>query len=126
MSQLCNWEEIEFFKKEEFNCSHTGKNEMNHVFMQKLDCLRRLIKRPLVVSSGFRDVTHPIESAKTKAGMHTKGIAVDLLSSHQHAMSIVKHAMDLGIKGIGVKQKGDYGSRFIHLDARETPAFWSY
>lgn len=126
MSQLCNWDEIEFFKKEEFNCSHSGKNKMQHEFMQRLDALRKMINRPLVISSGFRDISHPIEAKKTKAGMHTSGMACDILASHQHALDIISFALKLGFKGIGVQQKGDYSSRFIHIDLRETQTLWSY
>ena len=126
MSQLCNWDEIEFFKKEEFNCSHSGKNEMQHEFMQRLDVLRKMINRPLIISSGFRDISHPIEVKKTKAGMHTTGMACDILASHKHGLDIISFGLQLGFKGFGIQQKGDFSSRFIHIDLRETQTLWSY
>ena len=64
--QLVNWDDIKFFKKEEFDCSHTGNNLMEHNFMMKLDMLRQTINRPLVISSGYRDNTHPVEAKKKK------------------------------------------------------------
>ena len=125
---LVNWDEIKYFKKEEFNCTHTGNNLMEHNFMMKLDMLRKSINRPLVISSGFRDETHPVEVRKTKPGMHTKGIACDILANHKHALDIIKIALDIGFMGIGVNQKGNYDGRFIHVDLRESesPILWSY
>ena len=128
MMHLVNWDEIQYFKKEEFNCTHTGNNLMEHNFMMKLDMLRKSINRPLVISSGFRDETHPVEVRKTKPGMHTKGIACDILANHKHALDIIKIALDIGFMGIGVNQKGNYDGRFIHVDLRESesPILWSY
>lgn len=126
--QLVNWDDIKFFKKAEFDCSHSGNNLMEHNFMMKLDMLRQMINRPLVISSGYRAETHPVEAKKKKAGMHTKGIACDILANHFHALEIIRIALELKFTGIGVNQKGDYSKRFIHLDTRETPSpiLWSY
>jgi len=41
-----------------------GKNEMKHSFMAKLQALRTAYGKPIAISSGFRDYTHPAESKK--------------------------------------------------------------
>jgi len=44
--------------------------------------------------------------------------------SGEDAQTLIKLALDLGFKGIGVNQKGE--GRFIHIDHRSEPAMWSY
>jgi len=48
-----------YFKDHEFDCKHTGKNEMDPEFLEELDELRRRVGVPFVVTSGYRDATHP-------------------------------------------------------------------
>ncbi len=62
--QLAKWDLYPNFSKEEFDCKHTGKNEMKHSFMAKLQALRTAYGKPIAISSGFRDYTHPAESKK--------------------------------------------------------------
>ena len=42
------------FSKAEFDCKHTGKNEMKHSFMSKLQALRTAYGKPMIISSGLR------------------------------------------------------------------------
>ena len=125
---LANWKSYSYFKKEEFDCQHTGNNLMQHPFMEKLEMLRKSVGRGIQITSGYRDKTHPIEAKKEKAGFHADGIACDILANHVHALDIISKAYELGFKGIGVSQSGGFSSRFIHLDLRDadTPVLWSY
>ena len=121
-----DWSKYKHFTKEEFDCKETGENEMQEVFMQKLESLRNLYAKPMVISSGYRSVRHSKEVKKKQGGWHTKGLACDVLCGSQQAHEIVKHALELGFTGIGVKQKGE--GRFIHLDLRpyEQRLIYSY
>lgn len=125
------WDKYPNFSKEEFNCKHSGKNEMQHEFMKKLQVLREFYGKPLKVTSGYRDYTHPEEVKKpNKNGAHPTGKAVDLAVDRKDAHKVLELAMSLGFSGIGIKQHGD--SRFIHLDTIEDnplqprPTIWSY
>ena len=54
---------------------------------------------------------------------------MDILVSGEQAMTLIKIAIEEGINRIGVAQKGDHASRFIHLDmdiSRPSPRIWSY
>lgn len=119
-----NWNNYPNFSKSEFDCKHTGKNEMKPEFMEKLQELRILYGKPMKISSGFRDVTHPVEAKKSKGGYHTLGIACDVACGSVEAYEIIRLAMQVGFKGIGVNQKGE--GRFIHLDLRDTGLVYSY
>jgi len=114
--------DLKHFNLKEFNCTHTGKNEMNEVFLQRLDELREVCGIPFKITSGYRDKSHPAEVNKEKGGTHTKGIAADIYAPDGISKrTIIKYALDLGFRGIGV------GKEFIHLDVRESyPVVWGY
>lgn len=125
------WEEYKNFSKEEFDCKHSGKNEMKHEFMKKLQNLREFYGKSMRITSGYRDITHPIEARKKgKSGAHTTGMAADIAVERQDAYDLLSLAFQIGFTGIGIQQKG--GGRFIHLDCIESnssqprPTIWSY
>lgn len=103
---------------------------MDDDFMAKLDIIREEVGVPFIVTSGYRDKTHPIEAKKTTPGAHASGKAVDILIRGKDALKLIEVALKHGITGLGVKQHGD--SRFIHLDTldsephRPRPTVWSY
>ena len=105
---------------------------MDDDFMGMLDQLREIYGKPLRVTSGFRSVDHPVERKKQKPGAHTTGNACDLGVHGEEAYKIVKIAQEIGFTGIGVAQKGNIASRFIHLDNLTKaddfprPWVWSY
>lgn len=121
-----------YFTEEEMACSHTGISDMDPQFMEKLTSLRADWGQPMVVTSAYRHPTHPIEARKTKPGAHASGRAVDIAVSGEDAYKFLCSALGHGFTGIGVAQKGDHSSRFIHLDdlteseGWPRPTVWSY
>ena len=119
-----------FFTREEFVCSHTGEEKMSQDFLDCLNKLRELYGQPMLISSGYRHETHPVEARKKKAGMHTTGLACDVLVHGKDAHCLLEHAMSMQLfTGIGIAQKGAITSRFIHLDIGQgetRPWVWSY
>ena len=113
---------FKYFKLEEFDCQCTGNNEMSVDFIRKLDELREACGFSFVITSGYRDPSHPIEARKSKPGTHAQGIAADIaVSGGAERYKIVKEAMRLGFTGIGVAKT------FIHVDTRKTtPVTWQY
>jgi zinc D-Ala-D-Ala carboxypeptidase len=116
----------EHFSTDELKCKFTGNCEMDSFFMEMLESLRVIYDKPMILSSAYRDPSHPREKTKTKPGMHAKGRAVDVLCLGDDAHRLLYLAIQLGFKGIGVNQRGEQNQRFIHLDNRETRAIWSY
>ena len=110
------------FNLSEFDCSHTGKNDMDSLFLAKLDELRTRCGFPFTITSAYRDVTHPVEAKKSKGGTHTQGIAADIrVANGNQKHTIVKEAMAMGFTGIGI------ANTFIHVDTRTTtPVIWTY
>lgn len=99
------------FIKEEFDCKHSGKNEMQHEFMLLLQQLRTEFGRPLQITSGFRDKSHPIEAKKTHSnGEHTQGNCCDITCVNSNTRFIlVSLALKIGFTRIGIAKN------FIHL-----------
>ena len=113
---------MKHFKIEEFNCTHTGKNEMDATFLEALDELRERCGFPFRITSGYRDITHPVEAKKSVGGTHTQGIAADIaVSNGAEKYAILNNALELGFTGIGIAKT------FIHVDTRTTtPVVWTY
>ena len=114
---------LKYFKLSDFNCTHTGKNEMEEDFLLRLDELRDRCGFPFFITSGYRDITHPVEAKKEVGGQHTKGVAADIMVINGYQRyTILKEALAMGFKGIGV------ANSFIHVDDRvgKSVTSWSY
>lgn len=124
-----DWSVYPNFSKEEFDCSHTGENDMQPFFMERLQELRTMCGFPFVINSGFRSQDHPIEAVKNKPGSHAHGIAADIACDDGgKAFKIVHNALRLGFTGIGISQRTSK-RLFIHVDMEESwkrPNIWSY
>ena len=122
-----NWK---YFTEAELKCKHTGICKMDSNFMEILEKIREEVGIPFIITSAYRDPTHPIEARKSQPGAHASGRAVDILIRGADALKCIEVALQHGITGLGVKQHGD--SRFIHLDnleatsSRPRPWVWSY
>lgn len=122
----------EFFARDELECKcGCGRARMDARFVELLDNLRDNFGGPIVLSSAYRCPEYNAQVSSTGTnGPHTTGKAVDILASGEDAFRILDHAFALGdFKGIGIAQKGEHGSRFIHLDTLEKgtrPWVWSY
>lgn len=105
------WDLYPNFSKHEFDCSHSGKNEMQHEFMQLLQELREELNFPLVITSGYRDKTHPIEARKTHSnGEHTQGMCCDIRCLYGSTrFKIIESALNLGFTRIGIAKT------FLHI-----------
>lgn len=116
---------LKYFDISEFDCTHTGKNEMNYRFLTKLDALRYSCGFPFAITSGYRDTTHPDEVDKPFPGEHTRGIAADIrVRGGYQRYKLVEEAIKMGFSGIGVAKT------FVHVDDRphsaDTPVMWPY
>lgn len=121
-----------YFKRSELQCSHTKKCNMAPQTMNRLITLRKMLNKPIIITSAYRDKTHPLESSKYAPGAHSRGRAVDISCSGRSALRILNLALQCGFTGIGINQKGKHRSRYIHLDDMTNkegfprPTIWSY
>ena len=121
-----DWSQYPNFTPDEMRCKHTGELNMHPDFMRRLQHLRLVYGKPMVVTSGYRSRKHSAERNKPSPGEHTLGRAADIAVQGADALRLVQLALGLGFTRIGVQQKGL--SRFIHLgDSPDFPTgIWSY
>lgn len=126
---------MKYFKYEEFDepgSPGSGAKYMDSTMLAMVDTLRERCGFPIVVSSGYRSPSYNASVSKTgETGPHTTGKAVDIKVSGEQAYVLLRHAFLMGFTGIGISQKGDHQSRFIHLDILgfdfgPRPRVWSY
>jgi zinc D-Ala-D-Ala carboxypeptidase len=125
-----------YFTDQELGCrcsickDKPSSDNMNEDFMQIIVALREELGFSLPATSAYRCKDHPDEVKKEKPGSHNTGSAIDIQVSGVRAFKLIKAALDVGILGLGVNQKGDPTKRFIHLDmdfnSPNRPAVWSY
>jgi zinc D-Ala-D-Ala carboxypeptidase len=121
-----NWNNYPNFTKEEFDCKHTGLNEMKPEFVHKLQQLRTLYGKPIKINSGYRHPTHPIEFRKGHAnGEHTLGTCADIsVTNSADRYRLINLALELGFTRIG------FHNNFLHLGigGGNLPqnVFWNY
>ena len=119
-----------YFSIDELKCQHCGEHNMDESFMVKIEALRQDLDFPFVVTSAYRCKDHIIERKKKAPGAHSTGHALDIAVSGDQAYRLLREALNVGMTGIGVNQKGP--NRFIHLDDlewdkdRPRPWVWSY
>ena len=82
----------------------------------------------VVVTSGYRSPSHPIEARKEKPGVHSRGLAIDFASVGGTAtLNRVRAAIDAGFQRIGISRKNN----FIHVDIADiiegkVKSIWTY
>jgi uncharacterized protein YcbK (DUF882 family) len=121
---------MNYFTNDELKCRCCGENKFNLETLSKLNRLRQALGRPIVLNSAYRCEAYNKKIGATQT--HATGRAVDIKCSHRDAYDIISLADVFGFTGIGVSQKGDIQSRFVHLDdlpeseGRPRPHVWSY
>jgi|TARA_R110000822_G_scaffold84847_2_gene198993 zinc D-Ala-D-Ala carboxypeptidase len=122
----------QFFTRKELACKGTEECEMNDEFMSKLEQLRIKFNEPMIITSGYRHPAHNMVVGGDRFSAHIQGRAVDVLVMGRPALRLVRLALECGMTGIGVAQRGPDSKRFIHIDDLENsqenprPWIWSY
>lgn len=74
-----NWDNIEYFKKDEFTCKcGCGLNNMNLKVVKIADEVRKHFGKPAIVTSGTRCKKHNIEVGGVTNSRHLEGKAIDM------------------------------------------------
>jgi len=116
----------ENFTESEMACKGTGYCEMDDGFMKKMDQVRFLYGKPMIVTSGFRSQSHNEAVGGAERSPHLEGRAADIAASGAEAYRLIKLAQEVGMTGIGL------GKNFVHMDdcedspGRNRPTVWGY
>jgi zinc D-Ala-D-Ala carboxypeptidase len=109
------------FKKEEFQCPCCIQNEMDPIFLSRLEALRDMFQGPLIVNSAYRCEAHNQKIGGYPNSQHLLGKAADISTdgmSSGKKHELMNLANRLGFGGIGVYPT------FFHLDMRDEPKLW--
>lgn len=122
------WKLIKYFKPKEFkcNCGRCDKDgtQMDFEFVTKLDMIRHMVERPIVVTSGLRCLWYQEQVNPGVLGAHPLGRAADVMFKDNEEFLILCAAIHrvnyvaenvlgtLGIQGLGIYPT----ENFIHMD----------
>ncbi len=101
------------FKKHELTCKHCGEVGVSPLALERLQVLRDLWGKPIIITSAYRCGNHPEEISKKKPGQHALGLAFDIKATPAEQVELLIIAKSLGFKGFG------FSKTFIHIDLRE-------
>lgn len=107
---------MKWFTLEEFKCHHCGSLPpagMSPVLLQKLDDLREILGRPIIVSSGYRCPVHNENVGGVSNSQHLLGKGADIWSPGISPSYLARLAEKIGFDGIGIY------SSWIHVDVRD-------
>ena len=113
---------------------------MDIVYMSRLVMMREALDFPFPVTSGFRCrdyndalyVKYGAEPGTHLDGPHTTGHATDINLVGERLAKFLRMGLQHGLTGIGLKQHGPMGKRFVHSDdltrapGRPRPHLWTY
>jgi len=101
------------FTNKEMDCSCGCEKTVASELLVRLEALRALLDKPLLVTSGARCETHNREVGGKQHSWHLKGLAVDIACVDSNLrVDIIRNASKLRFNGIGIAKT------FIHLDLR--------
>lgn len=107
-------EELRYFKPSEFLCKcgcGQGEEQMNIRVLHKLDFMRLIMNRPIVINSAYRCDDHNRRVGGSKDSAHKKGLALDLrVSNNSHRLELLHFAYIVGFRRFGL------GQNHLHLD----------
>ena len=108
------------FLLREFQCKD-GSHQVaiKAELIDKLQMLRDLVEKPIVVTSGYRNQSHNAAVGGSPNSRHLIGEAADIQIPGLHPDEVAQMAAEIGFNGIGIY------SSFTHVDVRSQPARWN-
>lgn len=86
--------------------------------LDKLQQLRDLAGKPVVVTSGYRNAAYNLRVGGSPTSRHLRGEAADIRVAGLRPEQVAQLAEEVGFGGIGVYDT------FTHVDVREHPMRW--
>ncbi len=128
---MIDWNKYPNFAESEFRCRCScGGAVMDKDFIDLLQKMRTTLGFPFHITSGYRCPDYNASVSNTGLdGPHTTGRAADIACNGADAWRLLAEAVIHGVYRLGVAQKGERRTRFLHLDlstAHPGPTIWSY
>lgn len=109
-SQVKDWPYTHFTPKE-LASRGDGSLLVDHDAISRLEAMREIIGRPMVINSAYRDPLHNARVGGSPMSMHKQGRAFDISLRGHIKRELIDAAKAVGFTGLGVRYK-----TFIHVD----------
>lgn len=100
------------FSPREIACKGTGRLLLDETAMDKLQELRTLLNRPMIVTSAYRSPEHNRKVGGAKNSYHMQGVAFDINMANHSPAEFEIAARKVGFRGFGYYP----ASGFMHID----------
>lgn len=108
------------FSPQEIACKGTGEIKLNFDALDRLQKLRMMLGKPLIINSAYRSVSHNRNVGGATNSNHMQGVAFDINMANHDPVVFERTARSLGFNGIGHYP----GSNFMHIDTRSKLTRW--
>ena len=109
------------FTPKEIACKGDGSLFIDMKAMDALQKFRYFVKAPVIINSAYRSEKHNKAVGGSPKSQHLLGKAFDIRITN----SLDRDTIHKAGKQAGFTAFGDY-DQFVHMDNRETPAYWDY
>jgi len=103
------------FNLREFQCPCCHTVKLHPDLVELLEKIRKKIKKPIIISSGYRCPSHNEAVGGAKHSYHLKGMAADIIALGLSPIELGKVAIETGAPTVLVYQNRG----FVHVDIRE-------
>lgn len=110
-TRLNDFSVAEHFRLREFECPCCHCVRLSPVLVNRLEALRKLWEKPIVITSGYRCPPHNVRVKGTARSLHMAGQAADVIVPFNE-----QSAVEVLARRAGFARVISYGRRnFIHL-----------
>lgn len=111
------------FRVGEFVCKDGSDTILiDTALVDYLQRIRNWAGSSVVISSGYRTVSHNAKIGGATNSQHTKGCAADIIISSKNISKVAAYAEAIGIKGVEKNEDSNY----VHIDTRATKYLWTH
>lgn len=100
------------FSPEELACRGTGMLEIHEPSLDKLEALRQLLGKPMIVQSAYRSAVHNRKVGGARHSQHLVARAFDISMANHDPAAFEEAARAVGFTGFGYYVK----QNFMHID----------
>ncbi|MFD1798243.1 DUF882 domain-containing protein [Paracoccus aurantiacus] len=104
------------FSPAEIACRGTGRLLVNENALDRLQALRTVLGRPMIVNSAYRSLEHNARVGGAPKSQHVQGAAFDISMANHDPADFIAAARRTGFRGIGTYPR----SNFVHIDIGPT------
>ena len=116
LNSINNIRVAKHFKLSEFACPYCKKVMLHPKLLAKLTELRKILERPVHITSGYRCPKYNQEAGGVISSYHCIGLAADIVVKDIELITLLEICENLDFSGIGFYEK----RHFLHLDVRPT------